>query len=103
MIGEQLVSDIVEVADQRRVDAPGAQTIADMGHSRGGLVAVDRDPHQLGARPRQRRNLAGGRLDVGGVGVGHRLHDDRRARPDMDRALALADANSDRRAARARS
>ena len=102
MIAEQLVADIVEVADQRRRDAHGAEPVADMRHGRGGLVAVDGQAHQFGARPRQRRDLAGGRLDVGGVGVGHRLDDDRRAAADHHRRVALADANADGRAARQR-
>ena len=49
MIGEELVPDIVEVADQRRVDPSRAQAVADMGHGSGGLVAIDRDTHQLRA------------------------------------------------------
>jgi hypothetical protein len=43
------------------------------------LVAVDGDAHHLGARPRQRRHLADRAVDIGGIGVGHRLHHDRRA------------------------
>ena len=31
---------------------------------------------------RQRRDLPRGPIDVGGVGIGHRLHDDRRAAAD---------------------
>ena len=102
MIAEQLVADIVEVADQRRSDALGAEPVADMRHGSGGLVAVDSQAHQFGARPRQRRDLARGRLDVGGVGVGHRLDDDRRARADRHRRVALAHANADGSAARQR-
>ena len=103
MIGEQLVADIVEVADQGRAHAALQQRVADMGHRGGGLVAVDRDPHHFGAGPPKRRDLAGGRLDVGGVGIGHRLDDDRRAAADHDRRLALADPNPDGRMARERS
>ena len=32
----------------------------------------------------KRRDLRDGALDIGGVGVGHRLHDDRRAAADGD-------------------
>ena len=99
MIGEQLVADVVEVADQGYAHAPLQKRVADVGHGRGGLVAVDRDPHQFRARPRQGRDLPGGRLDVRGVGVGHRLDDDRRAPADLD----PADTNGDGRTARARS
>ena len=86
MIGEQLVADVMEVADQRHGDAELREPVADLRHRGGGLVAVDRDAHDLGAGVRQRRDLARGRLDVGGVGVGHRLHDDRRAAADGDAA-----------------
>ena len=60
-----------------------------MGNGGGGLVAVDGQPHELGAGAGERGDLAGGRLDVGGVGVGHRLDDDRRAAADQDRRSAL--------------
>ena len=50
----------------------------------GGLVVVDRDPHELGAGMRQLRDLDRRRVGVGGVGVRHRLHDDRVGRPDRD-------------------
>ncbi len=99
MIGEQLMADVMEVADQRRRDPSGAQAVADMGHGGGGLVAIDRDAHQLRACPRQSRDLARGRLDVGGVGVGHRLHDDRRAAANGNRPVAVADPNPDGRVA----
>jgi hypothetical protein len=58
MIGEQLVADVVEVADQRHVDAALGEPLADMRHGGGGLVAVDGDAHELGAGARQRRHLA---------------------------------------------
>ena len=86
MIGEQLVADVVEVADQRHVDAHLQQPLLDVRHGGGRLVAVDRDAHDLGAGARQRRDLARGAFDVGGVGIGHRLHDDRRAAADRDAA-----------------
>ena len=102
MFGEQLVADVVEVADQRRRDPSGAQAIADVGHGRGGLLAIDGQAHQLRACPRQSRDLARGRLDVGGVGVGHRLHDDRRAPADGDRGVAFPDPNANGRVTRER-
>src|SRR5712664_3445133 len=48
MIGEQLVADVMEIADQGRGDAALAQFVADMRHRRCGLVAIHRDPHHLG-------------------------------------------------------
>ena len=84
IIRQQLVADIMEVADQRRGDAALAQAVADMRNGGGGLLAVDRDAHHFGAGARKRRDLGHGAVDIGGVGVGHRLHDDRRAAADGD-------------------
>ncbi|MGY4316809.1 hypothetical protein ACVWW1_006136 [Bradyrhizobium sp. JR3.5] len=84
ILGEQLVADIVEVADQGRGDAQLAQAVADVRHGGGGFLAVDGDAHHLGAGAGERGDLGDGALDVGGVGVGHRLHDDRRAAADGD-------------------
>ena len=86
MIGQQLVADVMEVADDRHGDAHLRQPLLDARHGGGRLVAVDRDAHQLRAGARQRRHLARGAFDVGGVGIGHRLHDDRRAAADDDAA-----------------
>ncbi len=80
MVGEQLVADVVEVADDRHVAADLEQPLLDLRHGGGGLVAVDGDADDLGAGGGQRRHLADGSVDVGGVGVGHRLHHDRARR-----------------------
>ena len=58
--------------------------VADMRHRGGGLVAVDGDPHHFRTGAGQRRHLGHRAVDIGGVGVGHRLHDDRRAAADGD-------------------
>ena len=84
IFGEQLVADIMEVADQGRGDAALAQAVADMRNGGGGLLAIDGDAHHFGAGARQRRDLRDRAFDIGGVGVGHRLHDDRRAAADGD-------------------
>ena len=44
------------------------------------LVVVDRDAHELGAGVRELGDLDGGAVGIGGVGVRHRLDDDRVAR-----------------------
>ena len=80
----------------------GDVAIADVGHGRGGFVAIDRQAHQFRACSGQRRDLARGRLDVGSVGVGHRLDDDRRTPADGHRRIAFANANPDGRVARER-
>ncbi len=84
IIRQQLVADIVEIADQGRGDAALAQAVADMRHGGGGFFAIDRDAHQFGAGARQRGDLGDRALDIGGVGVGHRLHHDRRTAADGD-------------------
>jgi hypothetical protein len=57
-----------------------------MRHRLGGLVAVDRDAHDLGAGAGKLGRLPRGPLDVCRVGVGHRLHDDGSIATDHDAA-----------------
>ena len=84
IVGKQLVADIVEVADQGRGDAALAQAIADVRKGGGRLLAIDGDAHHFRSGARQRRDLRDRAFDIGGVGVGHRLHDDRRTAADLD-------------------
>ena len=77
MLFQQRMAVIVEIADQRRVHAEDIEPLADVRHGGRGLGTVDGDAHQLGARPRERSDLSGRRLDIGRVGIGHRLDDDR--------------------------
>jgi hypothetical protein len=86
MIGEQCMADVVKIADQRHVDAHLAEPLFDLRHCHRRLVAVDGDTHELGARACELGDLARGCFGIGGVGVRHRLHDDRRAAADHDRA-----------------
>jgi hypothetical protein len=94
MIGQELVADIVEVAHQRHLAALLQQPLLDVRHGGGGLVAVDRDAYDLGAGARQRSDLPDRRVDIGSVGVSHRLHDDRRAAANRH----IADVNRHRHA-----
>ena len=82
MIGQQLVADVVEVADQRHADATRQKLVADVRHRRRALVAIDRDANKLRAGAPELADLFDGRVDIGRVGVGHRLDDDRRAAAD---------------------
>ena len=82
MVGQELVADIVEVADERDVDAEAVEPLADLRHRGRRLVPVDRDADELGAGAGERRDLRHRGVDIGRVGVGHRLHDDRRAAAD---------------------
>ncbi len=86
MAGQEQVAVVVEVADQGHVVAAQPEPLADPRHRERGLVGVDRDAHDLGAGVGELDDLLGGGGDVGGVGVGHRLDDDRRAAADHDLA-----------------
>ena len=92
VIGQKLVADIVEVADDRHVDIHAQQPLFDVRHGGGGFIAVHGDAHEFRAGSRQRRHLAGGRLHIGRVRIGHRLNDDRCASADRD----IADLHRDR-------
>ena len=91
MVGKELVADIVEVADQRHVDPEFRQSVADMGYGSGGLVPVDGHAYQFRPGPRQGGNLCNCRFDVGCVGIGHRLDDDRCRAADGDAANGYGD------------
>ena len=93
MIGEQLVADVMEIADERDVASLLRELLENMRHGRRRLVAIDGDAHQLRALLRQRQNLRHGRLDIRRVGVGHGLNDDRRAAADDHRAGARANSH----------
>src|SRR5690606_39707227 len=64
ILRQQLVADVVEIADDGHRDADAGQPVANAGNGLGGLVAVDGDTDQLGAGTRQRRHLPRGRLHV---------------------------------------
>ena len=88
IVGEQAVAVVVEVADQRHVDAHAVELLADVGHLRRGLGRVDGDAHHLGAGDRQFLDLDRGADGVHRVGVGHRLDAHRRVAADGDDARA---------------
>ncbi|MCY1232197.1 hypothetical protein D9M72_446740 [compost metagenome] len=95
MVGKQLVADIMEITDERHVHAEAQQTFADLRHGSRTLVAVDGDAHQLRARLVKGGHLRHRSVDIGSVGVGHRLDDHRRTAADDD----AADIDGDGRAA----
>ncbi len=86
MLFQQRVAVIVEVADQRRLEPKNVEPLADVRYGGGGLGAIHGDAHQLRAGARQRRDLRRRGIDIGRVGIGHRLHDDRRVATDGDAA-----------------
>src|SRR5690606_37983339 len=83
-VGEQLVAVVVEVADQRDVDAHAVELFEQRRHRRGRLRGIHGDAHELGAGRCQRLDLDGGRDRIRSVRVGHRLYDHRRIAADDD-------------------
>ena len=79
MIGEQFVADVMEVADERDIDAHAIEPLANMWYRRRRLVAIDGDADKLRAGAGESRDLLRRSLDIGCVRIGHRL-DDRPAR-----------------------
>ena len=82
----------MEIADQRHVDAKFAQPVANVRHGFSGFIAIDGDAHKFRAGAGEVSDLADGACNIGGIGVGHRLHNHRRAATDFD----AADANRNR-------
>ena len=89
---QQQVAVVVEVADDGRGPALFADAVDDVGNGLRRLVVVDGDADQLRAGAGERGDLLDGALDVGGVGVGHRLDDDGGGGADTD----FADGDGDR-------
>ena len=80
----------MEVADDGDGDAALVEAFDDGGNGGGGVFVVDGDADDLRAGEGERGHLVDGALDIGGVGVGHRLNDDRDLPadsnlPDLDR------------------
>ncbi len=86
MLAQQLVAVEVEIADERDHTAHRVEPFPDGRHGGGGVRRIDGDPDELGTGRGELAGLADGGGDVGGVGVGHRLDDDRRAAADPDAA-----------------
>ena len=80
--GQQAFAVEMEIAHQRHGAAHVIQTAADFGHLGCGFGRVHGNPHHFRACIRQRFDLRGGGGGIGGVGVGHRLNDDRIFRTD---------------------
>ena len=81
---EQQVAVVVEVADDGDADAALVEAFDDVGNGGGGVFVVDGDADDLGAGEGEGRNLLDGAGDVGRVGVGHGLDDDRDLPADAD-------------------
>ena len=83
---------IVKIANQRHAAVHGVEALADMRHRRRRRRRVHGNAHQfrtgLGQRPHLHRRAFG----VLGIGIGHALHEDRRATANAVRPDRNADA-----------
>src|SRR6185312_1806741 len=75
---QQLMTVVVKVADDRHLHPHHRQPFGDARHRRRRGRGIDRDAHQFGAGAGQFGDLLRGAGRVLGVGIGHRLHHDRR-------------------------
>jgi hypothetical protein len=82
ILGEQNVPVVVEVTDDGDAHALFVEFLDDARDCRGRLFVVDRDTNQFRAGTGQRGALLRGGRDVGGIGIGHRLHHNRCIRAD---------------------
>ncbi len=100
MLGQQLVADIMKIADQRHLDAALGQLVADMRHRGSGFIPIHGDADDFRTGPGQGCHLPDGGLNIRRVGIGHGLHDNRRGlaiedpadlnAPDHDAGCAVA-------------
>ena len=84
----------MKVADQRHIAAERIQFFPDQRHRARGFLGVDGQPNQFGTGLPQRMHLGHRAGDIGGIGIGHRLHHDRRTAAHGN----VADENPARRA-----
>ena len=77
-LGQQAMSVVMEIADQRHIATHAIESRAQLRHGSGRLRRIHRDAHQFRTGLRQFVDLPRRSFDIGGIGVGHGLHHDRR-------------------------
>ena len=82
IVFEKQMPIIVKVNDDRRFDTHLNKPVADQRNHCRRFRTIDRDPHEFGTGAREIGHLSGRGLDIGRIGIGHRLHHDRRAAAD---------------------
>ena len=82
IFGQQNMAVIVKIADERRFAAGVEHALLDFGNSGSGFGDVYRDAHHFRTGGGKLEALLHGGSDIGGVGIGHRLDDDRSASTD---------------------
>ena len=78
IVGQQLVADVVEVADERHINADPLQPLLDPWHLGRCFCTVHRDADDFRPGAGERGYLRDGCIGICRVGVGHGLHHDRR-------------------------
>ena len=84
MVSEQAVADKVKVAYQRHVATQVSQSLGDFWDCLCCVIVVHCDPNDFTAGVGEEFNLVGRLFNVGGIRVGHGLHDDWVAPSDGD-------------------
>jgi hypothetical protein len=79
----------MEIADQRHVDIHPVELFADIRHGSGRFWPVHGQAHQFGTGAGQFLDLDRGADRIGRIGIGHRLHHDRRIAADHDVLLPV--------------
>ena len=88
ILGQQLMSIEMKIADQGHSTSFDLQQIANLGHRCGGCGRIDRDAHEFRACLGKFTNLSSGRFHILRVGIRHRLYDDWRTTSDSNPAYA---------------
>ena len=83
---QQLVAVVVEITDQRHITAQSIESATNGRHLRGRLWRIDGDADDLRTSLPELIHLLYGGIDIGRVGIGHRLYD--HGRPATDRYMA---------------
>jgi hypothetical protein len=74
----------VKIADNRDLAALIRRALDNLRYRRRRILVVDRHPDDLRSRVSEGDDLRRGRRRVCGIGIGHRLHDDRVIAADRD-------------------
>ena len=86
ILAQEEMAIVVKVADDRDVCTDLGNPVPDVRNCCCRFGAINSNPHQLRARIRELGHLARRRLDLSGIGIGHRLDYDRCAATDGDLA-----------------
>ena len=81
---QQKMAVVMEIADDRNAHTEHIERVHDLRNRSGSSIGVDGNADEFRSRARQRHDLIHRGGDVGGIGVCHRLHDDRVSAAHLD-------------------